>query len=328
MITRFVRPPISYAFFPPADIYGTLGIRRSDKTLAKAQQMADALNSNEFVKRSGKTGRDFVAEAQGIDLAGGVDDATIAAHLADLSVPTLMCSMVHMAGDLSVLDGLPRPAGIYLNEVQGFMPPEDQAVVRARALEVIRAYRDGGSVAPPAPTPATVHALMELLVAGEVPDEYVPLLLEELGIDGSGPRAGAWPETVGPAVRAEQHVVVIGAGMSGLLAAIRLEEAGIPFTVVEKNPDVGGTWFDDVVHPRGSRRYGYTEGECPNGERAARTVLAVDNAGADAQAVTHPDLARSQLTRPVRSRPGRRCRWGSGCGCRRPCRQCRAAEGG
>ncbi len=36
---------------------------------------------------------------------------------------------------------------------------------------------------------------------------------------------------------------------------------------------VGGTWFDDVVHPRGSRRYGYTEGECPNGERAARTVL-------------------------------------------------------
>ncbi|WP_431101825.1 DegT/DnrJ/EryC1/StrS family aminotransferase [Roseateles noduli] len=36
---------------------------------------------------------------------------------------------------------------------------------------------------------------------------------------------------------------------------------------------VGGTWFDDVVHPRGSRRFGYTEGECLNGERAARTVL-------------------------------------------------------
>jgi len=46
-------------------------------------------------------------------------------------------------------------------------------------------------------------------------------------------------------------------------AIAALEAAGI----------VGGTWFDDVVHPRGSRRYGYTEGECPNGERAARTVL-------------------------------------------------------
>jgi len=36
---------------------------------------------------------------------------------------------------------------------------------------------------------------------------------------------------------------------------------------------VGGTWFDDVVHPRGSRRFGYAEGDCPNGERAARDVL-------------------------------------------------------
>ncbi|WP_158218878.1 DegT/DnrJ/EryC1/StrS family aminotransferase [Roseateles aquatilis] len=47
-------------------------------------------------------------------------------------------------------------------------------------------------------------------------------------------------------------------------AAIRdLEVVGI----------VGGTWFDDVVHPRGSRRFCYAEGDCPNGERAARTVL-------------------------------------------------------
>ncbi|WP_343630942.1 DegT/DnrJ/EryC1/StrS family aminotransferase [Roseateles sp.] len=36
---------------------------------------------------------------------------------------------------------------------------------------------------------------------------------------------------------------------------------------------VGGTWFDDVVHPKGSRRFGYAEGDCPHGERAARTVL-------------------------------------------------------
>ena len=46
-------------------------------------------------------------------------------------------------------------------------------------------------------------------------------------------------------------------------AIAALEEVGL----------VGGTWFDDVVHPRGSRRFGYTEGDCPNGERAARTVL-------------------------------------------------------
>ena len=33
--------------------------------------------------------------------------------------------------------------------------------------------------------------------------------------------------------------------MSGILAAIRLKEAGIPFTVIEKNDAVGGTWYEN-----------------------------------------------------------------------------------
>ena len=37
-------------------------------------------------------------------------------------------------------------------------------------------------------------------------------------------------------------VVVIGAGMSGLNAAKRLKEAGIPFVVLEKGAQLGGTW--------------------------------------------------------------------------------------
>src|SRR3546814_139726 len=41
--------------------------------------------------------------------------------------------------------------------------------------------------------------------------------------------------------------VVVGAGMSGLLAAIRLKRAGIDsFVVLEKSNDVGGTWLDNV----------------------------------------------------------------------------------
>jgi 4-hydroxyacetophenone monooxygenase len=153
--------------------------------------------------------------------------------------------MVHMTGDPAVLDGLPRPTGIYLNEVQGFMTPEDQAVVRSRALEVIRAHRDGGCSPGPALDGATVHSLMELLVAGEVPDEYVPLLLEELELDGEDARTIAWPASATPESRAGLHVIVIGAGMSGLLAAVRLADAGIPYTVIEKNPDVGGTWYEN-----------------------------------------------------------------------------------
>ncbi len=173
------------------------------------------------------------------------DDETIAAALEDLSVPALMASMVHMTGDPSILEGDLRPAGIYLNEVQGFMSPEDQAAVRARALDVITAYRDGGSVLPAPPSPEVVHDMMNFLVAGEVPDEYVPLMLEELELDGVDARHVAWSDSVTADDRARFHVVVVGAGMSGILAGIRLSQEGVPYTIVEKNAAVGGTWFEN-----------------------------------------------------------------------------------
>ena len=39
---------------------------------------------------------------------------------------------------------------------------------------------------------------------------------------------------------------MIGCGQSGLLAGIRLREAGIPFTILEKNAGVGGTWWENT----------------------------------------------------------------------------------
>ena len=41
-------------------------------------------------------------------------------------------------------------------------------------------------------------------------------------------------------------VLIIGAGMSGLLAGIRLKQAGVAFTIIEKNADVGGTWLENI----------------------------------------------------------------------------------
>jgi len=173
------------------------------------------------------------------------DDATIAAALEDVSVPTLLVSLVHLTGDASILDGALRPAGIYLNEVQGFMSPEDQAAARALALDAIRAFRDGGCVLPPPPSPATVRRMMEFLVAGPVDEDYVPLILEELGLDGTDGRDEDWGAAIPDDAKAGAHVVVIGAGMSGILAGIRLGHAGIPYTILEKNPGAGGTWFEN-----------------------------------------------------------------------------------
>ena len=173
------------------------------------------------------------------------DDATIAAALEDVSVPTLMMSMVHMTGDASLLRGPIRPRGVFLNEVQGFLSEAEKAAVRARALEVIKAYRDGGCRLPPPPPAETIHEMMRFLVGGDVPAEYVPMLLEEMELDGRDQREVHWDRPVPEPAKQAFHVVVIGCGLAGLLAAIRLREAGIPFTVIEKNPGVGGTWWEN-----------------------------------------------------------------------------------
>jgi 4-hydroxyacetophenone monooxygenase len=108
---------------------------------------------------------------------------------------------------------------------------------------VIADYRDRGCPEPAPVGPALLKEMMEWLVCEPVPDEYVPMLLEEMELDGVDERAARPPDS---GAIADRHVVVIGCGESGLLAGIRLKEAGIPFTIVEKNAGVGGTWYENT----------------------------------------------------------------------------------
>jgi 4-hydroxyacetophenone monooxygenase len=167
-------------------------------------------------------------------------DEEIAKALLDVSIPTLMLSLVHMSGDPSLIRGELKPAGLFLNEVQGYMSEEDKAAVRKIALEVIADYRDRGCPEPEPIGAELLHEMMQWLVCEPVADEYVPMLLEEMEIDGRDARA---TRTL---AQTDFPVVVIGCGESGLLAGIRLKEVGIPFTIIEKNAGVGGTWWQNT----------------------------------------------------------------------------------
>ena len=169
-------------------------------------------------------------------------DEQIAQALLDVSVPTLMLSLVHMSGDADLIRGELKPAGLFLNEVQGYMSEEDKAAVRKIALEVIADYRDRGCPEPKPIGAELLHEMMQWLVCEPVSDEYVPMLLEEMELDGRDARAELSP----PAHGGEFPVIVIGCGESSLLAGIRLKGAGIPFTIIEKNAGVGGTWWQNT----------------------------------------------------------------------------------
>ena len=42
------------------------------------------------------------------------------------------------------------------------------------------------------------------------------------------------------------NAVVVGGGISGINAGIRLEQLGIKYVILEKAPQLGGTWYDNT----------------------------------------------------------------------------------
>lgn len=165
----------------------------------------------------------------------------IAAALADVSIPALLLSMVHLTGDPRFIRDFAQ-AGLFLNEIQGFMSEEDKARARAAALPAIVDYRDRGCPPLP-PLPADlVREMLDWAACEPVDDANIGLVLEELDLEGTDPRR---PSPVDPDRAAGRRVLVIGCGESGILAGIRLQHAGIAFEIIEKNAGPGGTWWEN-----------------------------------------------------------------------------------
>ena len=166
----------------------------------------------------------------------------IASALNEASVPTLMAAMMLIEGNTDLLNGDIKPGQGVLGEVQGFMSEQDQATVRSQALEVIQRYRDGNYSLPALPDDETLYQIMCFVAGVELPRDSAAMMLEELALDNADPRAIAPIEEN----QSQHNVIIIGGGMSGILAAIRLQQANIPYLLLEKNDDKGGTWYENT----------------------------------------------------------------------------------
>jgi 4-hydroxyacetophenone monooxygenase len=121
---------------------------------------------------------------------------------------------------------------------------EDAPLLRRKAAEFLKAHRDAG--APPIePGPSERLPLSARLVLGdEVDGDLLQYMLEELALDPWA-RSLRWQTEPEPEKLQGFSVTVIGAALSGLNAAVVLKRAGIPFTVIEKNPEIGGVWTEN-----------------------------------------------------------------------------------
>ena len=120
-------------------------------------------------------------------------DEFIAQQLEGASIPTLMMSLIHLTGDTSLLRGAIRPKVVMMGGFQGGLSEADQASVRALALAGAQGLpRSRLHAAARSPPPALVQEMMNFMVGERVGDEYVPMMLEELALDGNDSRAPRW----------------------------------------------------------------------------------------------------------------------------------------
>ncbi len=170
------------------------------------------------------------------------NDEAIRGALNDAFLPALLPALAQATGDFALLRHDLRPPAAAPGMVQGGMSEEQQSAVRDVAFDALKVLRDGGVNAKQRPIEDDVRRIFKWMTSSPASDDYIPLLVEEAATAGQDPRAPTWHAGDEPGL----SVAIIGAGMSGILAGIRLKQAGVPFVILEKNADVGGTWFENT----------------------------------------------------------------------------------
>ena len=186
-------------------------------------------------------------------LLPGTDD-DLRAALQDVNLPNMLMVVAQLTGDARWLS--PRYAPMPIVAPQGSMFPDDTGgyapdvaqEIRDAAFDVLRRVRDGELALPAPPSLYRYNDMLSFSIAEPVPREYAAMLLEETCMVD---RDTQWRAPINearnkrPTAIDDFHVIIIGAGMSGIGMAAKLKDAGIAFTVLEKNDAVGGTWYEN-----------------------------------------------------------------------------------
>ncbi len=158
----------------------------------------------------------------------------------EADVPCLMMAYVHATGDFELMERFrPHVRGIYEEPFAEYPAALlDELYEKVEAHLAAESGQSGFE-----PDPQQLRQMIGVLATEEVGDEFMPMLKEQMGFEAPVIRSEV-PGRAAP--RAGFRVLVIGAGLGGLCTAIKLQQAGYEWEIVEKNPEIGGTWYENV----------------------------------------------------------------------------------
>jgi 4-hydroxyacetophenone monooxygenase len=171
-------------------------------------------------------------------------DQELREALAEANLPTLLPVLAQLTSDSRWLKEPYVPTRtVALNDTDtGGFTEVVQAEIRAAAFEIVRSWRDGGQMTPPPPSDDEITGMLSVSLGEQVPPEYGVTMAEEAGFHDREPVAWGADR---PGAADRYQVVIIGAGLSGVAAGATLRKLGIPFVILEKNPAVGGVWWEN-----------------------------------------------------------------------------------
>lgn len=172
------------------------------------------------------------------------DRARLAEALEAADAAPLLMVLVHLGGDPAWLDRLaPHIKGPWRFHEEA--PETLRAELREAVIALLVDYAETGRALPESPPPSLLSRMLDVCTGQTVPEEYLPLVREEMNLGDRDLKTVEWRKKPSADAMQRFRVVVIGAGFSGVAMGIKLREAGIPFTIIEKNDTVGGTWYEN-----------------------------------------------------------------------------------
>jgi 4-hydroxyacetophenone monooxygenase len=167
------------------------------------------------------------------------DRSALRAALREANVPTLLMVHTQLTHDEAFLEKFAPHTHSPFSGAQNDIPPELEDELRERLFTLLTREEP----LPERPLPrALLQKMMSIGVGEPVDDEFIPLLLDQMALEKPGSRKQRPGRALPPP---DFRVVVIGAGMGGIIAGVQLADAGYAFEIFEKNPEAGGTWWEN-----------------------------------------------------------------------------------
>src|SRR5205085_3697440 len=156
----------------------------------------------------------------------------LSSAIAEGDIRVLLMVLVHMTGDERWLEPpyKPRRDVRLIPDPEAGLPREIQDEIRAA---VVKLFADGDPK-PVISDPGNelMLKMMRATLGENVTPEYAPLMREEMGFI---PREMRWRKPPSDDKLADQHVLIVGAGVCAIALGVALGRLGIPYTIVEKN---------------------------------------------------------------------------------------------